>query len=365
VISRSKRRSALWLAIAGAAAVLGWAGTALSAPAQIESKQAEAQQVLAQIQEIDSQLSRAVEAYNAATEKLAGIQQEIEATKHRLGIARAANAKAQKRLADRVVALYQAGGQDTLIEVLLGASSLNEVLDRVDAADRISSEDRRILEGVRDARAAYRTQVQRLNKARREQKQVVAERADRRLDIERQLAERRQLYSSIQAEIEQLEAEERERQQRLQAEAERRLADNPVVSSPSISSAGGPTTTAVPASRYGGVVGIAMQYLGTPYVWAGASPAGFDCSGFVMYVYAQVGVSLPHSSGAQYGYGVAVSQGELQAGDLVFFDGLGHVGIYVGGGQFIHSPHTGDVVKISSLGESWYAATYVGARRIL
>ena len=365
MISRSKRRSALWLATAGAAAALAWAGTALSAPAHIESKQAEAQQVLAQIQEIDSQLSRAVEAYNAATEELAGIQQEIETTKHRLGIARAANAKAQKRLADRVVALYQAGGQDTLIEVLLGASSLNEVLDRVDAADRISSEDRRILAGVRDARAAYRTQVQRLNKAQREQKNVVAERADSRLDIERQLAERQQLYSSIQAQIEQLEAEERERQQRLQAEAERRLADNPVVSSPSISSAGGPTTTAVPASRYGGVVGIAMQYLGTPYVWAGASPAGFDCSGFVMYVYAQVGVSLPHSSGAQYGYGVAVSQGELQAGDLVFFDGLGHVGIYVGGGQFIHSPHTGDVVKISSLGDSWYAATYVGARRIL
>ena len=108
-----------------------------------------------------------------------------------------------------------------------------------------------------------------------------------------------------------------------------------------------------------------MQYLGVPYVYGGASPSGFDCSGLVMYAFAQMGVSLPHSSYAQYSMGVAVSRDQLQPGDLVFFNGLGHVGIYVGGGQFIHAPHTGDVVKISSLSESWYASTYVGARRII
>jgi cell wall-associated NlpC family hydrolase len=82
-----------------------------------------------------------------------------------------------------------------------------------------------------------------------------------------------------------------------------------------------------------------------------------------MYVFAQIGVSLPHYTVAQYSMGSPVSSGQLQAGDLVFFDGLGHVGIYIGGGQFIHSPHTGDVVKISSI-SGWYAATYVGARRL-
>jgi peptidoglycan DL-endopeptidase CwlO len=110
-------------------------------------------------------------------------------------------------------------------------------------------------------------------------------------------------------------------------------------------------------------VAIAMRYLGVPYVWGGASPSGFDCSGLVMYVFAQVGVSLPHGSVAQYGYGVPVSRGDLQPGDLVFFYDLGHVGIYVGGGQFIHAPHTGDVVKISSL-SGYYDSVYVGARRI-
>ena len=113
------------------------------------------------------------------------------------------------------------------------------------------------------------------------------------------------------------------------------------------------------------VIGIAMQYLGVPYVWGGMSPSGFDCSGLVAYAYAQIGVSLPHHAASQYGYGVPVSRDQLQPADLVFFNGLGHMGMYIGGGQFIHAPHTGDVVKISSLYESWYASTWVGARRIL
>ena len=110
------------------------------------------------------------------------------------------------------------------------------------------------------------------------------------------------------------------------------------------------------------LVAFALQYVGYPYVWATSGPSSFDCSGFTMYVYAQVGVSLPHNAAAQYGYGTPVSRSQLAPGDLVFFDGLGHVGIYVGGNSFIHAPHTGDVVKISSM-TGWYAATYVGARR--
>ena len=124
-------------------------------------------------------------------------------------------------------------------------------------------------------------------------------------------------------------------------------------------------TIVAPPPTHSNVVGVAISMLGTPYVWGGSAPGGFDCSGLVMWAYAQVGVSLPHSSYAQFTYGVPVSRDQLQPGDLVFFDGLGHVGIYIGGDQFIHAPHTGDVVKISSLSEDWYAGNYVGARRIL
>jgi cell wall-associated NlpC family hydrolase len=111
-------------------------------------------------------------------------------------------------------------------------------------------------------------------------------------------------------------------------------------------------------------VEIARRYLGTPYVWAGASPAGFDCSGFVMYVYGRLGIVLPHNGAQLWGVGRPVQRRDLDPGDVVFFDALGHVGIYIGGGRFIHSPHSGDVVKISSFSDGWYGSTFVGGRRV-
>ncbi len=114
------------------------------------------------------------------------------------------------------------------------------------------------------------------------------------------------------------------------------------------------------------VVAIAKRYLGIPYRWGGASPStGFDCSGLTMYVYAKVGISLAHYTGSQWNTGRHVSRSQLRPGDLVFFTpSLGHMGMYIGGGRFIHSPHTGDVVKISSLSDSWYSSQYQGAVRV-
>ena len=161
-------------------------------------------------------------------------------------------------------------------------------------------------------------------------------------------------------------AAEAAQQRRLEATARSRLAgyESPPAQGVGVAASTPEGSTVAPPNTHGGVVGIAMRYLGVPYVWGGASPRGFDCSGLVVYVFAQIGVSLPHSTYALWNVGVPVSRDQLQAGDLVFFNGLGHMGIYIGGGQFIHSPHTGDVVKISSLSDSWYAATWVGARRL-
>ena len=111
-------------------------------------------------------------------------------------------------------------------------------------------------------------------------------------------------------------------------------------------------------------VAIALRYLGTPYSWAGASPAGFDCSGFVMYVYGKLDITLPHSSWMLWGEGRPVTRKHLRAGDIVFFNGRSHVGIYVAKGRFVHSPHSGDVVKVSRFSEDWYGSTYEGARRV-
>jgi cell wall-associated NlpC family hydrolase len=112
-------------------------------------------------------------------------------------------------------------------------------------------------------------------------------------------------------------------------------------------------------------VRYARHLLGVPYRYGGSSPStGFDCSGFVRFVYDHFGVELPHSSYAQFNLGRRVPRGALKPGDLVFFDGVGHVGLYIGGGRFMHAPHTGTRVSIDSLA-GWYSARYDGARRLV
>ena len=109
---------------------------------------------------------------------------------------------------------------------------------------------------------------------------------------------------------------------------------------------------------------FARKLLGVPYRYGGSSPrTGFDCSGFVRYVYAHFGISLQHSSFADYWRGRRVGRWQMKPGDLVFFDGEGHVGIYIGHGRFIHAPHTGTVVSISTM-SGWYGARFDGARRL-
>jgi peptidoglycan DL-endopeptidase CwlO len=347
------------------------AASATADPGTIASKEAEAQSVLGQIQQLDSSLERAIEAYNLATVKLNKIKHDLSENTVALAAARKSLKHAKVQLAERLVEIYTSGDQNAGLAVLLGASSLDDMLGRIDASERVSQQDTLVLHQVSRFRREVQHRQRFLKHAHAEQVQVVAERNAAKASIESQLGQRRSLLSSIRGEIAHLKEVEAARQAQLQREAEARLAQQQAdqrqaslaptvpVTAPSAPT---PPSTAPPA-RYGGVVGIAMRYLGTPYVWGGASPSGFDCSGFVMYVFSQIGVSLPHSSYAQYGYGSPVSLSNLQPGDLVFFDGLGHVGIYIGGGSFIHSPHTGDVVKISSI-SGWYSSTFVGGRRL-
>ncbi|HEX5468380.1 MAG TPA: NlpC/P60 family protein [Gaiellaceae bacterium] len=356
--------SALVLSLAAAAA-----GSA--EPAQITSKRAQAQQVLGQIQAMDAQLEKAVEAWNGANVRLDRIRKDLETNRARLETARKNLATARAHVAERLVTLYTTQQPDVL-SVILGASSLGDLIERIDSANRIADNDARIAAEVTRYRAEVQSRQQALVKAEAAQQKIVAERAAQRASIQSQLAARQDLYSTIKDEIARLQEAERARQAKLAAQARAAAKEQESDPAPQPASSGGsssggsPATAPVsapPPSTHSGVVSIALSYLGVPYVWAGASPSGFDCSGFTMYVYAQVGVSLPHNAAMQYGLGHAVSRDQLAPGDLVFFNGLSHVGLYIGGGRFVHAPHTGDVVKISSLSESWYASTYVGARR--
>ena len=128
-----------------------------------------------------------------------------------------------------------------------------------------------------------------------------------------------------------------------------------------------PATTGAPdespSSRNATAARLATRYLGAPYVWAGGSPSGFDCSGLVMYAFGQVGVAIPHNAAQQFRLGTPVDRGRLMPGDVVFFNQLRHNGIYLGDGRFVHSARPGGV-KIARLDDDWFRTRWVGARRL-
>ncbi len=324
---------------------------------------------MAQIAQLDGSLQRATNAYYEATHKLHAIEHSLKVNAIALHAARANLRSSQHALMGRLVTIYTSRDDQSTLAVLLGSQSIDDLVNRIEAVQSVSSQDVAVMNEVIHFKKAVIIHQHALSVAHRSQTHLVQQRAAAKSRIGSQIAREQRLYSSIKSEIQQIIQNEHARQLALaraatvrndaaQQQAALALAGTTVGASASTGSA-----SVAPPSQYTGVVGIAMRYLGTQYVYGGASPAGFDCSGLVMYVYGQMGVSLPHYTGSQWNMGVPVDRANLEPGDLVFFDGLGHVGIYIGGNQFIHAPHTGDVVKISSI-TGWYADTYVGARRI-
>jgi peptidoglycan DL-endopeptidase CwlO len=364
LVSSGRRRQAQAFVV-GILAALFVVASANADPATVAAKQAEAQRVLSQIQQIDRSLGAAVESYNLANVRLDKIESDLRENRQQLKLARSNLKVAQESLAARLVTAYTSPRDNSTLSVLLGATSFEELLNRIEAFNSTSRQDASIVEQVTSFKSAIKRNRIALRDAHAEQQDIVAQKAAQKQRIESQLASRRQLLSSIRGEIARIRAAEAAEQRSLQAAAQARLSGqtSTPVSGVGVAASTPEGSTVAPPGQYGGVVGIAMRYLGVPYRWGGASPSGFDCSGFVMYVFAKVGVSLPHSTYALWNVGYAVSRDQLQPGDLVFFNGLGHMGIYIGGNQMIHAPHTGDVVKISSM-SGWYASTYVGARRV-
>ena len=413
------------IALAALAAGLAAAPLSASPSGKIKLKQREAEVVLAQVDALDNQLGKTVEAWDGARYNLDKARKQLAANRASLTVAERARRHAEQLVRARLVTIYESD-QPTTIDVVLGSTSLGNLIDRLQAARSVATSDQQLALHVTQVRNQLAHAERTLQTTERRRATSVEQLSNQKVQISAMLAQRRRLLSSVQTELVTMRAEEARRQAALAAEARRRLAaeqaelrrqaaareqaaelaaahakaappkptttsitpaaptttastttapvttttTEPVLPAPTTTDAAvttqpETTTTSAPVTLPAGhpeAATIALRYLGVPYLWGGESPKGFDCSGLVAYVYAQLGITLPHYAAAQYQLGVAVPRDELQPGDLVFFDALDHVGIYIGGGQFVHAPHTGDVVKITSLAA--YGPGYVGARRI-
>jgi cell wall-associated NlpC family hydrolase len=396
-VAATTRPVRLGLAVLGALVCAAPVSAANGVPAQ----RARARTVQARVDQMGIELEQVIQRWDGERIALQNVAARIRIADAELRIARTNLAAARHNLEQRLVDLYVSPPPGA-VDILVGAKSLPDLLDRVEATHALAAQDR----ATAAAAGRLQTETQRreaaLEREQRSRRTLLANLAAEHTRIAANIATQRRLLAAIHETIATLQAQAAARERRRAALARARVARDvaaarrraaaeaveppptpalpappqpepttpaatppPAAPAPAASPAA-PPPPLVPAPSpptHADAAAIAARYLGVPYVWGGATPAGFDCSGLVMYVYAQLGVALPHYTVAQWNATTPISSSELEPGDLVFFDGLAHVGIYVGGGQFIHAPHTGTVVQIASLGGYW-AAHLDGARRV-
>jgi peptidoglycan DL-endopeptidase CwlO len=374
--------------------------SAPAAPAAnpISAERTRAKRVEAKVNAMGIALESVIQRWDGERNALLQVNARLRDANRQLRIAQTNLHAAQHQLERRLVELYVSPPPDT-IDVLVGAKSLSDLINRIESTQVFSQQDR----AIAMAALRFRTQVNRrkhqLQREQRNRERLIAQLDAEQGRIANSIAEQKRLLATIHETISTLQAQAAARARRRAVQERARIArqvalarreaaaqavqpqPTAVLPAPPEPPAPGTTsaTTAPPAAptpspapaptpppqptTHADAASIAGRYLGVPYVWGGASPSGFDCSGLVMYVYAQLGVSLPHYTVSQWNATMAIPTSALAPGDLVFFDGLSHVGIYIGNGQFIHAPHTGTVVQIASLSGYW-AAHLDGARRV-
>lgn len=348
------------------------AGVATTEPAAIERQRAEVAALQAELDRINSEVGVAAEAYNGAIYELGQVRERIDENNRELVRTTRDLDRMQVILESRLLQLYTAR-DPSMAEILLTSGSITEVANRLDLVQRLGAHDAGVVNGLQASRERLTELRAHLVEDRAEASEQVEARAREKERIEALLAERESILSNANARLQSLIAAEEERRrreaaaeaalarQRAAAQEAQQRAGEAATASPSASAAtpaSSPSPAPEPEQSAPAPSGegnaraaqIALQYLGVPYRWGGADPSGFDCSGLASYAYAQIGKSVPHYTGAIWAQFPKVPAGSLQPGDMVFYrSDLGHMGIYIGGGQYVHAPQTGDVVKISSM----------------
>jgi len=338
-----------------AAIVCGALTPGRASGATIAQKKAQARQIAQQVSALNTKMEVAVEAYDAATQRLTDVQGRIHENEHELIVARYNLLVARQLLSQRVVSMYKQDKADVL-DVLLSTHTFDDLVTEVDAMRQVGQSDSETVSTIATLKKQIGQHRVALLAEGKQAAALVAQRAATKQQVEADLQTQQSMLRGVQKQIAQMQAAAAAAQA---AQAAAQAAPQQIQSGGGGGSAGGGTTSA--AGAHGSVVAIAQSFLGVPYVWGGASPAGFDCSGLAMYCYAQVGISLPHSAAMQYASITHVAHGSEQPGDLVFFGpsagGIHHVGIYVGGGSMIDAPYTGVDVRYDSAFSGDYFAS--------
>ncbi len=366
---RSARLTALAVLCTGAT------GIAAALPAQadrIGDTRAQAQRAWLRIQSDGQRLEAVVERANGARLRLAQTESRIRGNETMLRAARINLAHAEGALSQSLISAYKTPAPDPL-QAALAARNFGELLEQFSLLDRTNTYNAGTLRAIRADKGEILRRERVLAGEREQRQAAVAELSALQARVRSSVAAQKRRYAGLRLEVRRL----LDARRAAEVAASRRVASRIVTQQadastpPVVANDIGATavdtavsaTLPAPSSVGASAVSIALGQLGTPYVAGGASPGGFDCSGLVSWAYAQAGHSgLPHFTGALWNAGTRVaSQGELAPGDLVFFHSLDHVGMYIGGGQFVESPHTGDVVKVVALSAR---ADYIGAVRI-
>lgn len=314
-----------------------------AAASPVTDKRARAVVIKAQIDGLETKAEIATEDWNVARGDYDDLHGKVLKIGKDLKRINAKSTVLQTSLNTRAESMYRTGPLG-VIDVLLGAATFDDFAatwDFLNEQNKQESENVAQLKGLRAEKKIAETDLKISQDA---AKKVYDTMAARRSTILSAESKAKSLLKGVESEIAALQA----------ADRARRRAD---ARSYGGGGGGGGWDYGDPSrAPRSGVVQIALRYLGRPYVWGADGPGSFDCSGFTMFVYAQVGVRLPHSSRAQISSGARVSRANLQPGDLVFFGSpIHHVGMYIGGGKMVHSPHSGDVVSIDSMNRYDYA----------